>query len=100
MRIAALLVGALLLTACGSEGERQAGARVAVAESISAVEYERERTRCTGNPAPWFVERDADVFICAARLQGGGCDWYRATLKNAGWQVELERRNADCILPS
>jgi len=37
--------------------------------------------------------------VCTARLHDGGCDLYRATLKNAGWEVALERRNAGCVLP-
>ena len=72
---------------------------MAVEESIAASEYDRGRTRCTDNPSAWFIERDTDVFICAAKRRSGGCDWYRATLQNAGWEVKLERRNADCILP-
>jgi hypothetical protein len=39
------------------------------------------------------------VFVCAARRKDGGCDWYDATLRNAGWEVTLQRRNAGCILP-
>jgi hypothetical protein len=70
-----------------------------VEESIPASQYDRDRTHCTGNPAPWFIERKADVFICAARRRDGGCDWYRATLKNAGWEVVLDQRRADCVLP-
>ena len=46
--------------------------------------YDLSKTRCTDNPAPWFVERNATVFVCAAQLRDGGCDWYEATLKNAG----------------
>ncbi len=67
--------------------------------SLSASAYDRDRTRCTDNPSPWFVERETTVFICAARRLDGDCDWYRATLKNAGWAVSVERRNAGCVLP-
>jgi hypothetical protein len=97
--LAPLLAGALLLAGCGNESPRQSGARVAVAESLAASEYDRDRTRCTDNPSPWFIEREADVFICVARRREGGCDWYRATLQNAGWEVVLAERNADCVLP-
>jgi len=73
---------------------------VAVQESLTASsEYDGDRTRCTANPSPWFIEREADVFICVARRRAGRCDWYRATLKNAGWDVVLDRRNADCVVP-
>lgn len=97
--LAALFTTALLLVGCGEESPRQEGARTAVEESLVGSEYERDRTRCTDDASAWFIERETDVFICAARRRAGGCDWYRATLKNAGWDVVLERRNADCILP-
>ena len=61
-------------------------------------DYDRDRTRCTDNPAPWFIEKEATVFICAAKRRDGRCDWYRATLRNAGWEVVLERPNAGCVL--
>ena len=97
--LALLLACALLLTGCGTESPRQAGARVAVAEALSASRYDRDRTRCTDNPSPWFIEHEATVFVCVARRRDGGCDWYRATLKNAGWEVVLDERHADCVLP-
>ena len=94
-----LLVAAALLVGCGTEAPRQAGARVAVEESLLASQYDRDRTRCTDNPSAWFIERETEVFICVARRRDGGCDWYRATLKNAGWDVVLDQRNAGCVLP-
>lgn len=94
-----LIVVAFLLAGCGAEAPRQAGARVAVEEVLASSEYERDRTRCTDNPSAWFIERETDVFLCVARRRSGGCDWYRATLRNAGWEVALDRRDADCILP-
>ena len=60
---------------------------------------DRDRTRCTDNPSPWFIEHEATVFVCVARRRDGGCYWYRATLKNAGWEVVLDERHADCVLP-
>ena len=68
-------------------------------EALSPTDYDVDRTRCTDNPAPWFVERDTDVFVCAARRHDGDCDWYQATLKNAGWEVVLDERKAGCVLP-
>lgn len=102
MRLVALtplLAGALLLAGCGAESSRQSDARAAVEESLEASEYDRERTRCTDNPSPWFIERETAVFVCVARRRDGGCEWYRATLKNAGWEVVLAERHADCVLP-
>ena len=92
-----VVVSAVLLAGCGSESSREAGARTAVEDSLSA-EYDRDRTKCTDNPAPWFIEKEATVFICAAKRNDGRCDWYRATLKNAGWEVVLERPNGGCVL--
>ena len=96
---ATLLVAVFLLAGCGSEAPRQAAARIAVEDQLAAAKYDRSRTQCTGNPRPWFVELQTDVFICAARRRDGGCDWYRATLRNAGWEVLLERRDSGCVLP-
>jgi len=93
-----LLTAAVFLAGCGTESPREAGARTAVEESLSTNEYDRERTHCSDNPAPWFIERETDSFICAAKRRDGDCDWYRATLKNAGWEVVLDRADAGCIL--
>jgi hypothetical protein len=93
-----VLIAASFLAGCGAESPREAGARTAVEDSLAPAEYDAARTRCTDNPAPWFIEKEADVFVCAARRREGGCDWYRATLKNAGWEVVLERENAGCVL--
>ena len=79
-RFCSLLLSDGLLVGCGAESPRQAGARTAVEESLSA-DYDRDRTKCTDNPSPWLIEQEATVFICAAERNGGGCDWYRATLK-------------------
>jgi hypothetical protein len=92
-----VLFTVVLLVGCGAESPREAGARLAVEDSLSA-EYDRDRTKCTDNPAPWFIEKEATVFICAARRNDGHCDWYRATLKNAGWEVVVERPNGGCVL--
>ncbi len=88
----------LTLVGCG-ESPRQTAARLAVEARLPASRYDVDRTRCTGNPAPWFVEKNATVFVCAARRRAGGCDWYQARLGNIGWAVSLQRRNAGCLLP-
>jgi hypothetical protein len=97
--LAFLLACVLLVAGCGTESPRQAGARVAVQDELHAERYDVAKTRCTDNPAPWFIEQDTAVFVCAARLRDGGCDWYQATLKNAGWEVVLQQPNAGCVLP-
>ena len=100
VRVAAFIsfvLAAVLLVGCGAESPREAGARTAVEDSLSA-DYDPDGTKCTDNPAPWFIEKEATVFICAAKRNDGHCDWYRATLKNAGWEVVLERPNGGCVL--
>lgn len=96
--LAVVLLAAVFLVGCGAESPRQAGARTAVENSLTAA-YDRDRTKCTENPSPWLIEQEATVFICVAERHGGGCDWYRATLKNVGWDVVLDQRNGDCVLP-
>jgi hypothetical protein len=97
--LASLLACLLLLTGCGTESPRQADARGAVQGKISASRYDVGKTRCTDNPSAWFVERETTVFVCAAYIRNGGCDWYKATLRNAGWEVVPDERNAGCVLP-
>ena len=67
--------------------------------SLSAASYDVDRTRCTDDPSAWFIERETTVYVCAAKRRDGGCDWYQATLKNAGWDVVLDEKNAGCVLP-
>jgi hypothetical protein len=102
MRAAALafaILAVLVLTGCGAGSTREQAARQAVVDKLSPSDYDVGRTHCTDNPAPWFVERDTDVFVCAARRNDGDCDWYQATLKNAGWEVVLDQPHAGCVLP-
>ena len=89
----------LLLAGCGTESPRQSGARVAVSESLPADRYDAGKTRCTDDPSAWFIERQTTVYVCLGKLRDGGCDWYQATLKNAGWDVVLDEKNAGCVLP-
>ena len=74
------VLAAVFLVGCGAESPREAGARTAVEDSLSA-DYDRDRTKCTDNPAPWFIEKEATVFICAAKRNDG--------------QLRLVSRNAE-----
>ena len=106
MRLASTLVvlGALVSGCGGAEDDTQRFAREATESYLaSRGGYDLERVRCTGNPRPWFVEEQATVVICAARLEAGGCDWYRVELvpqsSRVATRIRLEARNAGCVLP-
>jgi hypothetical protein len=104
--VLALGVLAVLLSGCGgAEDDTQRFAREAV-ESYVAGEsaYVGDQVRCTGNPRPWFVERQATVVICAVRRAEGGCDWFRVDLvplaSRVTTKIRLDAPNAGCVLPS
>ena len=94
-----------LLVGCGGpEDETQRFAREATESYLAErAGYDLDGVRCTGNPRPWFVERQAAVVICAARRETGGCDWYRVQLvpraSRVATQIRLEAKNAGCVLP-
>jgi hypothetical protein len=46
------------------------------------------------------VERETDVFLCVARRDAGGCDVFRATIENAGWEVVVDERDVGCTVPA
>jgi hypothetical protein len=107
--VRALLVAAcavLVLAGCsGSEDDTQRFARGAVESYVAdEAEYDAEGVHCTGNPRPWFVERQARVVICAVRRVEGGCDWFRVELiplaSRVATEIRLETPNAGCVLPA
>ena len=93
-------------TGCSpAEDPTQTFAREAVQSSLAGDEaYDTSEVHCTGNPRPWFVERQATVVICAVRRSRGGCDWFRVDLVSetghVSSKVRLDTPNAGCILPS
>lgn len=97
---ACLLVLAGSLTGCSTEDPRQADARRAVETHVASRPGYAGGVQCTHNPRPWFVERPATVFFCVVRRTEGGCDRFRATIENAGWNVVLDEREAGCSLPA
>ena len=107
MRLLLAVVVAVLLgtTACGgAEDQTQRFAREATESYLAPrEEYDLDRVRCTGNPKPWFVEEQATIVICAARLEAGGCDWYRVELvpqaSRVATRIRLEAKGAGCVLP-
>jgi hypothetical protein len=40
------------------------------------------------------------LFVCNVKRGNGLCDRYRATLTKDGFDVTLEARRGDCVLPS
>ena len=107
MRIA-LGVGFLLVTLAGCGGAEDATQRFAREATEARLRtnpaYDSDEVHCTGNPRPWFVERQARVVICAARRVEGGCDWFRVKLRpsatGARATIRLEAENAGCVLPA
>lgn len=99
-------VAAVLLAGCGgAEDPTQRFAREATESWLAAnPAYDADEVHCTGNPRPWFVERQARVIICAARRVEGGCDWFRVELApsavGARAEIRLEDENAGCVLPA
>lgn len=107
MRVALGLVAlGLVVSGCGgAEDETQRFARGAVESHLAGNRaYDVDEVHCTGNPRPWFVERQATVVICAARRVEGGCDWFRVELVPRGGRVTTrigrEAANAGCVLPA
>ena len=108
MRLALTLVVccAVFATGCGgAEDATQRFAREATESRLAAnPAYDADDVHCTGNPRPWFVERQARVVICAARRVAGGCDWFRVELVptaiGARTRIRLEAKNAGCVLPA
>jgi hypothetical protein len=98
-------LAALLLAGCG--GQEDATQRYARETTEAHLRgnpaYDADGVRCTRNPRPWFVEEQARVVICAARLVDGGCDWYRVELiptqVGARTTIRLEAEDAGCVLP-
>ena len=100
----ALLGAILVLAGCGgAEDPSQRLAREAVAAQVAGnPAYEPDGIHCTGNPRPWFVERQATESVCAVRRAGGGCDWFHVELIPVGHvmttRVRLDAPDAGCTL--
>jgi hypothetical protein len=99
-----VLCGVLVLAGCGgTEDASQRVAREAVEAHVAGnPSYDSRRIHCTGNPRPWFVERQATESICAVRRTSGGCDWFHVDLIPVGnaltTRVRFDAPDAGCTL--
>ena len=106
LALLALLALVPVLAGCGGqEDESQRYAREATESYLADdPDYDADEVRCTGNPRPWFVERQTTVVVCAVRRVAGGCDWYRVKLVpktfRVATEISLEARDAGCVLPT
>jgi hypothetical protein len=89
-----LLIGAAAFLAAGCTDARQRAAADAVERHSTGT------ARCTksarilgGSPV------DPTVFICNVKRASGLCDRYRSMLTQHGFDVTLQARRADCVLP-
>lgn len=95
MKRLAALAGVALLVGCAEEPAQHA-ARVAVERAAEQAGRDGD-TKCTPSARLFFAQGPkASVFICLVKVGGGVCDRY---VVRKGL-VRLQRREADCILPS
>jgi hypothetical protein len=99
IRVALLGLVALAVAGCTAETPEQQAARELVETHISQDARYDGHVRCTRNPRPWFVTRQANVFVCAARRQDGDCDWFRVTRGTLRATVTFDRERGGCVLP-
>jgi len=92
--VCALVAGVALVTAC-AEAPAQHTARLEVERAAQEAGRPGD-TKCTSNPRLFFAQGpNASVFICLVKVGGGVCDRYIVRKE----VVELQLREADCILP-
>jgi hypothetical protein len=103
--LVALLVLAVpfLLVGCGVEDDTQRCAREMVESHVAGdPSYDAGDVRCTRNPRPWLVERQASVVVCAVRRADGGCDWFRVELGSpvspVTTRIRLQSKDAGCMV--
>src|SRR3954468_2958439 len=88
---------ALLLAGCGKTTEQLAAIRaVRTAAGPTATSVRCSRSASAG---PYAGSLRTDVFICAARFRGGGCEGYLATRRRGRFVVRVYSRNHDCTVP-
>jgi hypothetical protein len=59
-----------------------------------------QSVHCTRNPRTFYVQAvSTKIFICIAHT-GKRCDRYLAVRRAASYDVRLQRRDVDCIVPA
>jgi hypothetical protein len=59
-----------------------------------------QSVHCTRNARTFYVQAvSTKLFICIART-GKRCDRYIAVQRGTGYDVRLQRRDVDCIVPA
>jgi hypothetical protein len=95
---ACALLAAIALAGCTAELPEQQAARQAVEAHLLGLSGYDGEVHCTRNPRPWFVQRAATAYICAARRDDGDCDWFRVTAQETV-SVRLDQERGGCVLP-
>ncbi len=87
---------ATLGAGCAETPEQHAARR-----AVERASANHRETRCTSNPHLFFAEGPtASVFVCLVRTRDATCDRYLVRRRGARYEVRLQRRGADCILPA
>ena len=86
---------ALVLVAAGCTDTRQRAAVRAVERHTNGTAHCTRNARILGGSPV-----ETRVYICNVKRSGALCDRYRATLTRRGFEVELQARRVDCVLPS
>jgi hypothetical protein len=90
-----LLLGAVALLVAGCTDARQrAAARAVEKHTTGTARCTRSARMLGGSPV------NTTLFVCNVKRGNGLCDRYRATLTKDGFDVTLEARRGDCVLPS
>jgi hypothetical protein len=102
LSLAAATAAALLVAGCGGEDVQQQAARELLEDHLHGRPGYTGDAHCTDAAANAIVVdlRTVD-FVCAARLEEGGCDWWRVELLAADRaRFAFYREDAGCTLPA
>jgi hypothetical protein len=88
---------------CAPEDPQQRAARQAAQGFVRGAPGYTGEAHCTDSARTgWFAKRFTEVYVCAVRRDGGGCDWLavRFDPRTRRVSVRLHQRDAGCILPA